>query len=85
MHIYRTHNCNELRAANIGETVKLSGWIHSKREHPNALFIDLRDHYGISQVVVYPVASFFEALKRCPLESVITDNGRSFSPRRHGN
>ncbi|MBL4869565.1 MAG: aspartate--tRNA ligase [Robiginitomaculum sp.] len=75
MHIYRTHNCNELRAANIGETVKLSGWIHSKREHPNALFIDLRDHYGITQVVVYPVASFFESLKRCPLESVITITG----------
>ena len=72
MHAYRTHTCNALRATNVGETVKLSGWIHSKREHPNALFIDLRDHYGISQVVVYPVSPFFENLKRCPLESVIT-------------
>jgi len=61
--------------SDVGQTVRLSGWIHRKREHANALFIDLRDHYGISQVVVYPVAEFYEAAKRCPSESVITVTG----------
>ena len=75
MHAYRTHTCNELRAEQVGETVRLSGWVHRKREHANALFIDLRDHYGISQVVVYPTAEFYEAAKRCPSESVITVTG----------
>jgi len=75
MHTFRSHNCGELRASNVGETVKLSGWVHRKREHANALFIDLRDHYGISQVVVYPIAEFYEAAKRCPSESVITVTG----------
>lgn len=75
MHAYRTHTCNELRAEQVGETVRLSGWVHRKREHANALFIDLRDHYGISQVVVYPTADFYEAAKRCPSESVITVTG----------
>ena len=75
MHAYRTHNCNELRGEHVGQTVRLSGWVHRKREHSNALFIDLRDHYGISQVVVYPTAEFYEAAKRCPSESVITVTG----------
>lgn len=75
MHAYRTHTCAELRASHVGETVRLSGWVHRKREHANALFIDLRDHYGISQVVVYPNADFYEAAKRCPSESVITVTG----------
>lgn len=75
MHAYRSHTCGELRADNVGETVKLSGWVHRKREHANALFIDLRDHYGISQIVVYPTADFYEAAKRCPSESVITVTG----------
>ena len=75
MHAFRSHTCGELRAANVGETVKLSGWVHRKREHANALFIDLRDHYGITQVVVYPVADFYEEAKRTPAESVITVEG----------
>jgi len=75
MHAYRSHTCAELRAANVGETVRLSGWVHRKREHANALFIDLRDHYGITQVVVYPVAEFYEDAKRCSSESVITVTG----------
>ena len=75
MHAYRSHTCGQLRKSHVGETVKLSGWVHRKREHANALFIDLRDHYGISQVVVYPTASFYEDLKRCPSESVITVTG----------
>jgi len=75
MHAFRSHTCGELRAKNTGETVRLSGWIHRKREHANALFIDLRDHYGVTQVVVYPVAEFYEAAKRAPAESVITITG----------
>jgi len=75
MHAYRSHHCGELRASHVGETVRLSGWVHRKREHANALFIDLRDHYGISQVVVYPTAGFYEDAKRCPSESVITVTG----------
>lgn len=75
MHAYRTHTCGELRVENVGETVKLSGWVHRKREHANALFIDLRDHYGISQVVVYPPADFYESAKRCTAESVMTVTG----------
>jgi len=70
MHAFRSHTCGELRASHVGETVKLSGWVHRKREHANALFIDLRDHYGITQVVVYPVAEFYEEAKRTPLFSV---------------
>jgi len=75
MHAFRSHTCGELRAKNTGEKVRLSGWIHRKREHANALFIDLRDHYGVTQVVVYPVADFYEAAKRAPAESVITITG----------
>ncbi len=76
MHAYRTHTCGQLRAAHAGETVKLSGWIHNKREHANALFVELRDHYGISQVVVYPVAAFYEDIKRATKETVITVTGQ---------
>ena len=75
MHAYRSHKCNELRAEHVGKTVRLSGWVHRKREHPNALFIDLRDHYGLTQVVVYPIAEFYETAKRCAPESVITVTG----------
>ena len=75
MHAFRSHTCGELRASHVGETVKLSGWVHRKREHANALFVDLRDHYGISQVVIYPNAAFYEEAKRTPAESVITVEG----------
>ena len=75
MHAFRTHTCAQLRSSDVGETAKLSGWVHRKREHANALFIDLRDHYGISQVVVYPNEEFYESAKRCPSESVITVTG----------
>src|SRR5436189_44443 len=51
MHPYRTHNCAQLRAADVGSTVRLSGWIHRKRDHGGVLFIDLRDHYGLTQIV----------------------------------
>ena len=51
MHAYRTHNCAELRASDVGATVRLSGWIHRKRDHGGVLFVDLRDHYGLTQIV----------------------------------
>ncbi|WP_273418329.1 aspartate--tRNA ligase, partial [Hyphomonas adhaerens] len=76
MHAYRTHTCGELRKTHVGETVKLSGWLHRRREHAGALFIDLRDHYGLTQVVVYPNASFYEEAKRATAESVLTVTGK---------
>jgi aspartyl-tRNA synthetase len=76
MHAYRTHTCGELRKSHVGETVKLSGWLHRRREHAGALFIDLRDHYGLTQVVVYPNAAFYEDAKRATAESVLTVTGK---------
>ncbi|WP_439491076.1 OB-fold nucleic acid binding domain-containing protein, partial [Blastomonas fulva] len=49
MHAYRTHSCTALRASDVGQQVRLSGWVHRKRDHGNLLFIDLRDHYGLTQ------------------------------------
>lgn len=76
MHAYRTHTCGEICLEDVDQIVRLSGWIHRKREHANALFIDLRDHYGISQVVVYPTSNFYDDLKRCTSESVVTVTGK---------
>ena len=75
MHAYRTHSCAELRSADVGKTVRLSGWIHRKRDHGGVLFIDLRDHYGITQVVAdqdNPVQKLLDSLR---VESVITVTG----------
>ena len=76
MHPYRTHNCGELRTAHVGETVRLSGWVHRKRDHGQLLFIDLRDHYGITQVVFQPEHPFFADAENARLESVLTVTGR---------
>ena len=56
MHAYRTHNCGELRKSDVDQSVRLSGWVHRKRDHGGLLFIDLRDHYGLTQLVVEPEA-----------------------------
>jgi aspartyl-tRNA synthetase len=76
MHAYRTHTCGELTQATIGQTVKLSGWVHRKRDHGQLLFIDVRDHYGITQLVLENDQPFFEMLNRVRLESVITVEGK---------
>ncbi len=75
MHAYRTHNCAELRLANVGETVRLSGWVHRKRDHGHLLFVDLRDHYGVTQVVADTDSPAFRTLDRLRLESVVTVEG----------
>jgi aspartyl-tRNA synthetase len=74
MHAYRTHHCNELNKEAIGQTVKLSGWVHRKRDHGGVFFIDLRDHYGITQLVSEGDEQF-DALSRVRNESVITITG----------
>ena len=76
MHSYRTHNCSQLRLSDNGKTVKLSGWVHRKRDHGELLFIDLRDHFGITQLVVDSSASFFAAASKVSNESVITVEGQ---------
>ncbi len=75
MHEFRTHNCNELNKANVGEQVKLSGWVHRKRDHGELLFIDLRDHYGITQLVFTSNSEFFDPATHVTNESVITITG----------
>jgi aspartyl-tRNA synthetase len=75
MHPYRTHNCGELRASNVGETVRLSGWVHRKRDHGGVLFIDLRDHHGLSQVVAAAGSPVLELLDSLRVESVVTITG----------
>ena len=75
MHPYRTHNCGELRASNVGENVRLSGWIHRKRDHGGVLFIDLRDHHGLSQVVAAQGSPVLELLDSLRAESVVTITG----------
>ncbi|MEM8987946.1 MAG: aspartate--tRNA ligase [Pseudomonadota bacterium] len=76
MHAYRTHTCGALRRDHVGETVRLSGWVHRKRDHGGLLFIDLRDHYGLTQLVVEPEAAFFSEIERVRQESVLSVTGR---------
>jgi aspartyl-tRNA synthetase len=75
MHPYRTHTCAQLSSANVGETVRLSGWIHRKRDHGGVLFIDLRDHYGITQIVADSDSAALPVLEGLRVESVITIEG----------
>ncbi|MDR2157728.1 MAG: aspartate--tRNA ligase, partial [Holosporaceae bacterium] len=76
MNIYRTHNCGELRHADVGKTVKLSGWVHKKRDHGNLVFVDLRDHYGITQCVVDSNCAFFEEVEKTRHECIVTVDGK---------
>ncbi|HYI43544.1 MAG TPA: aspartate--tRNA ligase, partial [Sphingomicrobium sp.] len=75
MHAYRTHNCAELRGSDAGETVRLSGWIHRKRDHGGVLFVDLRDHYGLTQIVADSDSPALPVLERLRVESVVTIDG----------
>jgi aspartyl-tRNA synthetase len=76
MHLYRTHNCGELRSKDKNKSVKLSGWVHRKRDHGNLLFIDLRDHYGVTQVVLDKKNKYFSTAEKTSSESVITVTGK---------
>lgn len=76
MHIYRSHNCGQLRLSDAGITARLSGWIHRKRDHGNLVFIDLRDHYGLTQCVVDVSSPVFKVLERLRPESVICVTGK---------
>jgi len=75
LHPYRTHTCGALRKTDIGIRARLSGWVHNKRDHGGILFIDLRDHYGITQVVVSPSSPVFDAATALPRECVIRVDG----------
>jgi aspartyl-tRNA synthetase len=75
MHLYRSHTCGALRAGDVGQTIRLSGWVHRKRDHGGVLFVDLRDHYGMTQIVAdvdSPALAVLEALR---VESVVTIDG----------
>ncbi|HTC08279.1 MAG TPA: aspartate--tRNA ligase [Acetobacteraceae bacterium] len=76
MHAYRTHTCGALRAANAGSPARLSGWVHSKRDHGGLLFIDLRDHYGLTQCVFAAGSPAFAAADAVRAESVVTVTGQ---------
>jgi aspartyl-tRNA synthetase len=79
MHPYRTHNCADLRASDVGAEVRLSGWIHRKRDHGGVLFVDLRDHYGITQIVGRAGSEPLQILDRLRAESVVTITGKVVS------
>jgi aspartyl-tRNA synthetase len=76
MHAYRTHTCAALTAAEVGQEVRLSGWVHRTREHSNVLFVDLRDHYGITQIVVETSSDLFPIVDAAGPESVLTVTGK---------
>jgi aspartyl-tRNA synthetase len=76
MHRYRTHTCGALRADNIGSTVRLSGWCHRIRDHGGLLFIDLRDHYGLTQIVADPDSPAFKTAETLRAEWVVRVDGR---------
>ena len=80
---YRTHTCNDLRASHAGQTVRLAGWIHNKRDLGGVLFIDLRDHYGLTQIVIPPTAAFQNEIAHLPKETVISVQG-AVRPRPEG-
>jgi aspartyl-tRNA synthetase len=76
MHAYRTHTCGQLRKADVGQTVRLSGWVNRRRDHGELIFIDLRDHYGITQCVIEPDAAAFATVDTARSEWVLTFTGK---------
>ena len=76
MHAYRTHNCGALRLADAGATARLSGWVHRKRDHGQLLFVDLRDHYGVTQCVIDVSSPLFREVDGLRLESVVSFTGK---------
>jgi aspartyl-tRNA synthetase len=76
MHAYRTHTCGQLRRTDVGLTVRISGWVHRKRDHGNLLFLDLRDHYGVTQCVIDTSSPVFAQLETTRPESVVTITGQ---------
>lgn len=76
MHRYRSHTCGALRESNIGETIRLSGWVHRVRDHGGVLFIDLRDHYGLTQCVVDPDSPAFSLAEKLRSEYVVKMDGK---------
>ena len=76
MHRYRTHNCNDLSITDVGNTARLSGWIHRRRDHGQLVFLDLRDHFGITQCVVDVEDATFPVVESVRVESVVTITGR---------
>jgi aspartyl-tRNA synthetase len=75
MHAYRTHKCAELRTSDVGSTIRLSGWVHRKRDHGGVLFVDLRDHYGMTQIVADADSPALPILEGLRVESVVTIDG----------
>jgi aspartyl-tRNA synthetase len=80
---YRSHTCNDLRSGHAGQTVRLAGWLHNKRDLGGVLFIDLRDHYGITQIVIPPTAAFQDEVAHLPKETVVSVEG-NVRPRPEG-
>ena len=76
MHLYRTHNCGALRRDHEGKTARLSGWVHRKRDHGQLLFVDLRDHFGVTQCVIDVASPLFKQADALKLESVVTVTGK---------
>ncbi|MDX3909701.1 MAG: aspartate--tRNA ligase [Sphingobium sp.] len=79
MHVYRTHNCAALRESDVGANVRLSGWVHRKRDHGGVLFVDLRDHYGLTQIVAKADSEALRVLEGLRVESVVTIDGEVVS------
>ena len=76
MNKFRTHNCSELSEKDTGKKVTISGWLHRKRDHGNLLFVDLRDHFGLTQCVIENKNEFFSKLEKLRPESVLTIEGK---------
>src|ERR1700743_74957 len=76
MHAYRTHTCGQLRSSDVGQTVRLSGWVNRRRDHGGLILIDLRDHYGITQCVIEPDGAAFPLVDTARSEWVLTLTGK---------